>query len=186
MAHPHVPSLLRPALAALALAALTLAGCGGGDGPAVERVRPDEVAPGGLVMVSGRALDRVAAVSIGGRPATSVTAVNATLLTAVAPADLPAGAHELTLMAHDGRRTIAAVRVGGAGGAAPVAGVGPSPPPAPVAQPPAPPMAPAPAPAPVAAPPRPAPPPPAPVTQRDDKDDKKKDEQKGPDRGRGR
>ena len=188
----------------LYLAALSVAlfACGLGEGaPAIERVRPESVAPGGLVIVSGRGLDSVRSATIGGRAAASVSPVNATLLTVVAPADLPPGEHELRLTTSAGRRAIAAVRVDtptGRPGA--VAGVGPpapipsaTPAPSPTARPaptatpaqtatPVPGRTSAPVLAPAPARAAPSPPPATPPARRGDDDDRDKDDERDDDK----
>ena len=169
---------------------LAFAACGSGGSPSVKTVQPAAVPPGGLVIVSGQHLDRVAAVSLGGRLLPTMTVVNNEVLTVLAPSDLAPGIQPLELKALDGRRTVTTLTIG----ATPTAGGAP----------PAPPQSPAPAPAPMPAPPaavappaRVTPPPPPqvarPAQERDDdkQEDKDKKEEKDkkdepPDRGRGR
>ena len=183
----------------LLFVALALAACASGDRtPAVREVRPAAVAPGGLLLLSGSSLDRVATVSLGGRLLTTTTLVNDELLTAIAPMEMAEGTQPLEMTAFNGRRIVTSVNVR-------AAAPGPTTPPAaaPItAQPaPTPPAATAPphpaappAPAATAAPQRitpPSPPPRTAVPSREkddddeDKEDKKKDEENKRGRGRG-
>lgn len=93
--------------------AVALSGCGSAERqPLISAVRPSVIAPGGLMMISGRHLDRVVGVSVGGRPAGRFTPVNADLLTAEAPPELADGSHTVELQALDGRRALTMVQAG--------------------------------------------------------------------------
>ena len=127
----------------LVLVVLSLS-CGGPDGPAVTRVRPGAVAPGGLLLLSGERLSGVTEGTLAGQPLTRVIAVNDGLLAATAPSDAPPGEQPLHLRDVTGQVVVRTVTV-----------AGPSAPPAPAAAPaaaPAPQSSPAPASAPPDAP----------------------------------
>ena len=184
----------RAALLALLLIGLPASGCGaGGDTPSVTRVRPSAVPPGGLVLLSGRSFDQVAAVSLDGRELTGVTLVNDEVLALTAPADLAPGTHTLELRAFNGRRALASVNISAPAPAPTPAQAQATPAPVPTAVPTSPSVAPRPSVN--VAPPR-SPATPAPV-RRDGNDDKDKEKEKekkeerpaerpGNDRGRGR
>lgn len=102
-------------LAAVVLVPL-LAAAGGAcgtaaSGPAITRVRPAAVAPGGMLLLSGTGFDPAGGVSLDGRPLERVTWVNAELLAAVIPGDTPAGAHPVEVWSPTGRRTAASILV---------------------------------------------------------------------------
>lgn len=91
------------ALPALLVVAL-LAGCRHtGDTPAIREVRPAVVVAGGFFTVAGSGFAPGADVRLDGRPAAPVTWVNRAMLTAIAPADLMAGPHQLMVRTLDGR-----------------------------------------------------------------------------------
>ena len=178
-------------IALAAAVALALSGCGAdGPAPAITEVRPAPVAPGGLLLLSGQGLDRVAGASLDGRPLTSLTVVNDGLLAVVTPEDVPAGSRSIELRTFEGERVATLVDVRAVAGS--VSSHQPAPDPAPAPAPPAPPPPPAPGIVPPVPPARQAPPP-APAGRGDDdddEDDKKKEKQKKPDtkpdNGRGR
>jgi hypothetical protein len=97
---------------AVLVALLSLAGCGTTTGgPTIEEVRPDVVAPGGLLLLAGRGFDRADAVWMDGREVSPVSWVNAGLLATVIPAGLPDGRYSVEVRSSGGRRAVVSVNV---------------------------------------------------------------------------
>jgi hypothetical protein len=168
------PRLLVP----LVLGAALHMSCGAGsDVPTIEAVRPGSVAPGGMVLLSGRGFARADGVWVAGRELANVSWVNGGLLATTLPADLPEGSHTLEVRSPGGRRASVSVQVAAPLPAASENTAG------------APPTQAVPAPAPSTTP-QPAPEPPHPPSvqgpadpprgdDKDDKDDDKKDNGRG-------
>jgi hypothetical protein len=172
-------------LCLVAAAAFSARCSAGAQAPAVRQVRPAEVTPGALLILSGERLDRVATLAIGGQLASDLTVVNAGIVTAVTPPRLAPGPQPLELRATDGRTVYGAVTV-----AAPPTAPQPAAQPAPQLQVTSPPPTPSPFPPTIApSPPRAPATPPARGRDDDDDDDKpdkKPGERRPPGRGQGR
>jgi hypothetical protein len=82
-----------------------IAACGKQEpSPSVHTITPTSILPGGLVLISGSGFRQDDAVLINGRPAARVTWVNPSLLAALVPQELGAGAHGVAVVPASGQQ----------------------------------------------------------------------------------
>lgn len=100
-----------PAVGAFIMA-LFVTGCAASAAaPEVKQVRPASAAPGDFVVLSGQRFNRGDSLWLNDRRLRDVTWVNDELMTAVLPADVPAGEYQLELRSVGGASTVTAFAV---------------------------------------------------------------------------